>query len=235
MNGEPPKPRWWTRLLRRPFWLTALAVCLLLSALLGPFGWRYYRTRQLVAGIEAHGGRVGCIRGGPQWLRDMVGHEWMKPFDVPYEVSWSTSLFSWGSPIVGASAIVNVGPPKKKLTDNVFSSYVAPLDDLYGLTTVIIIDSDLTERSFERLAQFEQLEVLSLRDKAFDDEALSHFATSFRLKTLALSGTSISDEGLRHLYGLEDLEELSLYDTHVTQLAEWRLRNHLFSPMRLGN
>ncbi|QDU46355.1 hypothetical protein Mal52_48740 [Symmachiella dynata] len=232
MNDETPKTRLWKRLLHRPGWLIALAVCLLLSAVLVPFGWRYYRTWQLVAGIEAHGGRVGFNQGGPQWLRDVVGDEWMKPFDAPEQVSWKKPRTSgaWTLPSISG---VGSGPPKEKLTDAVFIRYVVPLDDLHGIRTVVIDRSNLTHRSFKELAQFEHLEVLSLSDKAFDDEALGHFSMSFNLQKLFLSGTSISDEGLQHLYWLENLKVVSLYDTNVTSQAEWRLQRRLSSRFKL--
>ena len=230
MNDNTPKTRLWKRLLRRPGWLIALAVCLLLLAVLVPYGWRYYRTRQLVAGIEAHGGSVGFNQGGPQWLRDIVGDEWMKPFDAPDQVSWRKSRKMSLPSLSG----VGSGPSKEKLTDAVFIRYVVPLDDLHGIKTVLVDRSNLTHRSFEELAQFEHLEVLSLSDKAFDDEALGHFSMSFKLQKLFLSGTTISDAGLRHLYWLENLEMVSLYDTNVTSQAEWRLQRRLSSPFKLG-
>ncbi|QDT50699.1 hypothetical protein Pan258_47790 [Symmachiella dynata] len=233
MNDETPKTRWWKRLLHRPGWLIALAVCLLLSAALVPFGWRHYRTRQLVAGIEAHGGSVEFKQGGSQWLRDIVGNEWMKPFDAPYEVSWRRFRLSGVRTLPSLSG-VGSGPPKEKLTDAVFIRYVVPLDDLHGIRTVVIDRSNLTHRSFKELAQFEHLEVLSLSDKAFDDEALGHFSMSFNLQKLFLSGTSISDKGLQHLHWLENLKVVSLYDTNVTSQAEWRLQRRLSSRFKLG-
>ncbi len=190
MNDETPKTRLWKRLLHRPGWLIALAVCLLLSAVLVPFGWRYYRTQQLVAGIEAHGGSVEFKQGGSQWLRDIVGNEWMKPFDAPYEVSWRRFRLSgaWTLPSLSG---VKSGPPKEKLTDAVFIRYVVPLDDLHGIRTIVAIDgNNLTLWSFKELSHFVHLEVLSLSDKAFDDEALGHFSMSFNLQKLYLSGTS---------------------------------------------
>ncbi|TWU14344.1 Leucine Rich repeats (2 copies) [Symmachiella macrocystis] len=218
MNDETPKPRWWTRLLHRPGWLAVLAVCLLLSAVLVPFGWRYYRVQQLVAGIEACGGGVGFELGGPTWLRNIVGDEWMKPFDIPSEL-----LCQLPAPISAGRAWYKVG----EFDDEEFLAYVVPLNHLYGFKRVGICNSQMTNRSFKALAHFDDLEQIGLGSKAFNDDALAHLANARKLRSLDLSGTSVTDEGLQHLQGLKDLESLSLSNTDVTDEGVSELQRHL--------
>ncbi|QDU46356.1 Leucine Rich repeats (2 copies) [Symmachiella dynata] len=224
MDTQSPKPRWWTRLLHRPGWLIALAVCLLLTAVLVPFGWRYYRTQQLVAGIEACGGAVNFELGGPTWLRNIVGDEWMKPFDAPNHVSSFRLVFDASTPSQSRNSSWT---PRETLGDDQFLDYILPLNDLVGIKSLELTENDLTQLSFEKLGQFEQLEVLVLWDKAFDDDALSHFSKSYKLRSLDLSGTSVTDEGLRHLSGLKDLTDLSLSNTDVTDEGVSELQRHL--------
>ncbi len=219
MNGEPPKPRWWTRLLRRPFWLTALAVCLLLSALLGPFGWRYYRTRQLVAGIEAHGGRVGFKPGGPQWLRDAAGDEWMEPFAVPTEIV--SPRFS------GLSS----GPDPIAWTvhseDFDFFTSVVAINDIHAIKSLTCIAFEIDYNKREQVALFEHLEHLNIAGSDFDDAVAAQVSKLSALQRLTLTSTSLTDEGLRHFHGLKHLQLLILGDTEITRQGIQDLKRHL--------
>lgn len=190
MNDETPKPRWWTRLLHRPGWLAVLAVCLLLAAVLVPFGWRHYRTQQLIAGIESCGGAVEFERGGPTWLRNIVGDEWMKPFDIPNEL-----LCQLPSPISAG------GPFHKEgvFDDAGFLTNVVPLNNLYGLKRVALCRHQMTNRSFKALLQFEDLEALLITGKSFDDEALGYLSPASKLRSLSLDRTSVTDKEVLEL------------------------------------
>lgn len=190
MNDDTPKTRLWKRLLHRPGWLIALAVCLLLSAVLVPFGWRYYRTRQLVAGIEAHGGSVGFKQGGPQWLRSIVGGDWMTPLDVP-------NLIRPTLP-----ELENYGPnalPFEKLNEDEFFAYVVPLNEMYGWKSIEIFADELSARSFEELSSFDDLEVLDIYGTSVTDDALRHLYGLKNLKSLVLTNTKVTIEGISEL------------------------------------
>lgn len=191
MNDETPKkPRWWTRLLHRPGWLAVLAVSLLLAAVLVPFGWRYYRTQQLVAGIEACGGGVGFEPGGPTWLRNIVGDEWMKPLDIPNELYCQLP-----SPISAGGPFHKVGV----FDDAGFLTNVVPLNNLYGLKRVALCRQQMTHRSFKAFLQFEDLEALLITGKSFDGEALGYLSPASKLRSLSLGGTSVTDKEVLEL------------------------------------
>ena len=162
--------------------------------------------------------------GGPTWLRNIVGDEWMKPFDAPNHVSSFRLVFDASTPSQSRNSSWT---PRETLGDDQFLDYILPLNDLVGIKSLELTENDLTQLSFEKLGQFEQLEVLVLWDKAFDDDALSHFSKSYKLRSLDLSGTSVTDEGLRHLTGLKDLTDLSLSNTDVTDEGVSELQRHL--------
>ncbi len=218
MHDDTPKRHWWTRLLRRPGWLIFLAAVLIVFGYLGRFGWRYYRTRQLVELIEGSAAEVGFELGEPQWLREIVGDEWMKPLDIPNRLLCYRRVMasSGGVPYMSIN-----------MSDEEFLTFVVPLDRLHGWKSIAIFDDALTNRSFEALSQFDDLEELALGSKAFDDDALAHLAHARKLRTLDLSGTAVTDEGLRHLQGLKNLESLSLSNTDVTDEGVSELQQHL--------
>src|SRR5207247_2114243 len=55
------------------------------------FGIPVYRQQQAIREIEALGGNVTIIEGGPDWLRVQVGDEWMKVLDDVVSVQLDSS------------------------------------------------------------------------------------------------------------------------------------------------
>src|SRR5262245_5951800 len=45
------------------------------------FGVPLYRQHAALAEFERLGAEIERTHGGPQWLRDRLGDEWMRPFD----------------------------------------------------------------------------------------------------------------------------------------------------------
>ena len=205
MNDETPKPRWGTRLLHRPGWLIALAVCLLLSAVLVPFGWRYYRTQQLVAGIEAHGGFVLFEGDSPvEFLLDL-NDSWQSCFKQSVQVHVGEGTFD----------------------DRYFREFLIPLNELHELTVLSVGTSEISKSRIAEWNQFQKLYLLSISGDNVDDEFLRQIGLLPNLRFLALDNSQVTDEGLRHLSGLKNLTELSLSNTDVTDEGVSELQRHL--------
>src|SRR5262245_34898324 len=70
--------------LPRPVWILAVGLVLPTLIILILVGYGYYshrRQSEAIQAIEALSGLAPIRRGGPDWLRERVGDEWMKCFD----------------------------------------------------------------------------------------------------------------------------------------------------------
>lgn len=85
------------------------------------------------------------------------------------------------------------------------------------------------------IAEFKQLESLSIYDTPLQDEGLSHIAGLKTLKQLDLANTELTSKGIEHLVGLTELNRLVLDGTrlddaviqsvnHLSKLEELRLK-----------
>lgn len=90
---------------KRLTWLLAAACIALLAGLLASWLVPYWRERGAIAELERMGvpvidhptpflspdiGGIWMAKGGPEWLRRIIGEDWMRPFDrVNYvDVGW---------------------------------------------------------------------------------------------------------------------------------------------------
>src|SRR5947207_3285115 len=75
---KPPRSRRWI-----PLSLQMFAAMLLILGVAGVLrvGIPAYRQQVAFRVIEAAGGYIEPVRGGPDWLRRWAGDEWMKVFD----------------------------------------------------------------------------------------------------------------------------------------------------------
>lgn len=202
------KKTWRERLLSHPGWLTVLAVVLLLSAILFPYGWRYYRTPQLVAEIEARGGKVRWIIGDRLMMIPWFG--------IPIRVRGPG----------GANEQAAVFVQEGNFDDLAFHDFVIPLSELHRIVDLDLGDL-LTTKSYETLPRFQNLKILTIQGIQFDNESLKHLRTLTKLRSLALDGTSVTDAGLKHLYGLKHLEALFVSNTDVTEQGLEELQRRL--------
>lgn len=204
-ESNPEKTRWWIRLFAHPYWMTAAAVLLLLTAILLPYAWRFYRTQQLVRAIEANGGRVGYEAFGPEWIYSNFDSTWTRFLAVPTVVELRG----------------------EKLDESEFKTVLVPLNELHGLKWLLIYNSSISKTAFAQLEHFEDLEGLLISDDLVDDDALIPIGSLSNLKALVLSHTQITDDGLQHLYGLKNLSHLSVENTGVTEQGLEKLQQRL--------
>ncbi len=204
---EPtPASPWWMKLLSRPMWLVLAAFCLVAASIAVPWWWRWQETSRMTAELALRHTTVRFEHAGPQWLRNIVGDNWMRPFDVPESV-----LIESGS----------------GLTDADFRAFIVPLNELRGFKRFESFGSELTEPSFAELAKFEHLAELSVSEPAFNDRVLAHFSSAQRLQSLDLGSTRVTDAGLQHLRELKNLEYLSVSNTDVSEQGLEELQRHL--------
>src|SRR5689334_9957550 len=76
-DATPPEPRRFSIRLPHQRWILLATVILIIAYGVLSIWIPYYREQQIVQKIEGWGGRVQRTKGGPYWLRRLVGNERM--------------------------------------------------------------------------------------------------------------------------------------------------------------
>lgn len=182
---EPPRRR------LRFFGTLSFAVIVLFVVVVALSVWLPWRREQIaIAEIERGGGNVEIRPGGPDWLRERVGDEYMKAFDRATHVS------------------LNACPIDARMMKH--------LGQLIELRVLDLGDHNRDYLDISFVANMPDLEELSLAHSNFDERGLAHLANCQMLKELDLGNTNISNGGLAYLGALPNLQVLWLNDTDVT-------------------
>jgi len=93
--------------------------------------------------------------------------------------------------------------------------------ELDGKSPDTVMEVDLhstraTDADMERLKEFTNLRMLSLKDTQITDAGVEQLKALVKLEKVSLGGTRLSDAGLEHLKGMSNLEYLNLSGTQVT-------------------
>lgn len=166
----PPKK---FSVLRRRWRLVAAMALLGVAALWLHFGAPVYRQQQAIGTIQRAGGWVGAREGGPEWLREKVGHERMTGFDEIRAVSLGGTDF----------------------TDDQLVC-LAALSELRWLS---LDRTRITDAGLVRLAHLKHLDTLRLNETRVTDAGLAHLKSLANLKHLFLAGTPVTDAGVADL------------------------------------
>ncbi len=156
----------------------------------------YHRERQIIQKIEGWGGRIeeavllfaGRIdereKGGPEWLRLLLGDERMKAFDRVGIVD------------LEGSTITDVD--------------LAELGGLTKLECLLLGGTAVTDAGLAHLSCLTNLKVLAVSDTAVTDAGLVHLSGMTSLEVLAVNDTAVTSAGVVHLSRLTKLEILCL-------------------------
>lgn len=186
-TGKPPRPRRWIPVSVKMF--AAVLGLLLLGSLLR-IGLPIYRQQAATREIERLGGNFGTKRGGPEWLREWLGDEWMKLFDTVTNVNLSNTKASDGT--------------------------MGRLCWLTSLQTLYLDRTQITDAGLARMKASTALKDLSLDSTRITDMGLAHLTELRVLEKLSLSGTQITDAGLARLKSLTSLKLLHIARTRTT-------------------
>src|SRR5262245_15235922 len=195
--GKPPRPRRWI-----PRSLVGFGVIL---ALLGTasvmlVGVPIWRTQSAIGHIEAAGGLVRKVPGGPAWLRPHLGDYWMSYFDDVVQVRL-TDQRATDATLVWLKRF----PRLAELTldgSNVTDDGLAYLKDLKGLGALSLSRTRVTDAGMTHLGGMDWLKFLALDNTAVSDAGLAQLEGLKALEWLSLAHTSVSDRGMQHLRGL---------------------------------
>jgi len=176
---------------RLPLSLKGFVVILLLlgGGSLAAVGIPIWRKESAISHLEAAGGLVRKVPGGPTWLRQYIGDYWMSYFDD----------------------VVQVRLNDHRATD----ATLVWLKRLPRLGALSLDRSNVSDEGLVYLKNLHGLSALSLAQTQATDAGLAHLSELVGLQMLVLDNTSVTDAGLSHLEGLAVLEWLSLAHTPV--------------------
>ena len=220
--------------------MQVLAVVLLLLAggSLAVIGIPIWRQRSAIVEIERVGGTVRTVPGGPTWLRQFVGGDWMWYFDDVVHVTLDDPRATNASLVClkGLPRLGELSLAKSQVTDEglvhlqgltglvtlslagtrVGDAGMAHLTGLTGLTILDLNDTQVTDAGLSQLQELVKLEQLSLANTPVTDAGLAQLSGLTGLRSLVLSATQVTDACLETLKPLPRLQSLMLFDTQVT-------------------
>jgi Leucine rich repeat/Leucine Rich repeat len=202
----------------RPFWFSFAGLLLILPV--GLTFVRYYQEGRAQVRLQSLGAQCGTHVVAPDWIRDLINNEWLRPFTRIDAV-----LFNFDPPDVnladedlsvleGLSELQHLSLNRTRVTDDTLKH----LERLHSLKMLRLVDTDITDDGLKHLATLPQLETLDLMRTRVTDEGMKHLRGLTNLRELHLGGTDITDAGLEQLESLEKLESLVLRETH----RRWR-------------
>ena len=153
--------------------MLAVGIVLVAAAVGIYFGIPVYRQQTMIQEIERLGGWVGAREGGPEWLREKLGHERMKGFDEIRAVSVGGTEFD--------------------------DTSLARLRHLNRLVWLNLDRTPISDAGLANLQSMTRLETLRLNETRVTDAGLAHLKSMTSLLHLDLSGTQVTDVGVGEL------------------------------------
>src|SRR5262245_38107229 len=183
-DPAPREPRRFSIQVPRPFWIGLTTIGLVVAGVTLRIGLPIYRQRAAVREIWGVGGYLQTSPGGPQWLRERVGDEWMKSFDEVDQVHLRG----------------------EKVTD----STLGHVGRLTGLRLLYLgSNTRVTDAGLANLKELPRLRNLSLGMQV-TDAGMAHLRGHTNLEELSFNSTQLTDAGLVHLKRLTNLKELGI-------------------------
>ncbi|MGE5194236.1 MAG: hypothetical protein ACM3U2_17220 [Deltaproteobacteria bacterium] len=208
---KPPRAR-----RRVPVALKGFAAVLLLlgAGSVAVIGIPIWRQQSAISQIEAAGGLVRTVPGGPGWLRPLIGDFWMTYFDEVVQVRLDNpratdATLVWLERLPHLNAL---SLDKSQVTDN----GLARLKSLRALGSLSLAETQVTDAGLAHLKGMNSLRALVLANTAVTDAGLSQLDGLKSLQWLSLAHTPVSDAGIERLKGLTGLQGLTLDGTQVT-------------------
>lgn len=107
----------------------------------------------------------------------------------------------------------------------VYDEDLIDIEKYQNITTLILWDTEITDKSLERIVQLKGLKVLVLAGTYITDTAAKEIGSLHLLYRLDLSETAITDVTVKELKNIKTLRELDLSDTKVSSAGIEALKN----------
>jgi hypothetical protein len=190
-NADPVvrAPRRFSIRVPRALWIGVATFGLIIAGL-SLIAVRYYLQGVAIREMNAVGGSVDMRQQWPEWLRERIGAERLRPYDEPVYAKLSYS--------------------RARDED------LGQLRRLQGLKRLDCNGTKITDAGLVHVGGITSLQWLWLADTPVTDAGLAHLKGLTGLRELWLNGTGITDAGLAHLKDLTGLEWLFLRGTRVS-------------------
>jgi hypothetical protein len=178
------------------------------------FGLPIYWRQLALNEIQRLHGSTQTTRGGPSWLRKLIGDERMKVFDDVDTISVHGTQLTDASlkTIVSLHEVKSIDLSDSQITDEGLSH----VQTLTNLTNVGLVGTRITGAGLIHFKAAPRLIELVLDDTELSDAGLVHLADLSSLEYIRLDRTRVTDAGLKFLSVLANLKELNLDGTPVT-------------------
>lgn len=145
---KPPRPRRWIPLSLKIFMGTLLLVGVSRGLWIGIHIWR---EQAAIRELERLGAQMGTEPGGPAWLRQSIGDDWMQPFDKGTIVVWGSFT-------------------PKTITDAEMPAF----EQLIHVQKLDLRGAPITDAGLKHLHRLSDLRFLDLRNTRVTDAGLIH-------------------------------------------------------------
>jgi hypothetical protein len=214
-DKPPPRSRW------IPLSVRLFAAVLLLQAIVGILwtGVPAFRRYVAICEIERVGGRIGFYRGGPEWLRELLGDELMRCFDEveyihfrpgpddylrdPRGLRRRELPYSLGPTVDDVTLAYLPRFPELKSLDlrwaKISDAGVVHLSKLRGLNYLRLEDTDVSDASAPVLARLHTLEHLNVSHTRLTADGLARLAGHRKLRTIVIDETQVGPASIASL------------------------------------
>ncbi len=185
---------------RTMFWGRGGVLAFLLAiatAILGHPAWEVERAQEALANHEVY---CRFDDRGPRWFESIVP---TRVANAWFSRTWLTCMKFYD--------------PNPEFTEADWKAALPLMRMLPHVRGIIFTGPVISQPTIESLADFPQLQFVSLSLTSVSDNDLVLLAQCPRLTILSLIGTGITDEGLSHIARLSELRELHLDPTQVTE------------------
>ena len=159
--------------LPRPLWFALATAVLVVGAVGLRVGVPAYRQREAIRAIERLGGEVETAEGGPRWLRERVGGEWMRGFDE----------------------VVGVDLRHAQVTD----AGLVHLTGLANLKKLYLRGTQITDAGLVHLKGHKSLQWVSVYSTPVTDAGLTHLMDCKNLTAIDTRGSRVTMKGVEEL------------------------------------
>ncbi len=205
MTGEPKAPKTHQARRRwRPSSLVAVVLLAGLTAAVGPHCRSAYLANREIHRLWVEADRLGGWAGVPEGQVDF----WNDRVDVSVDLSRAPVDDEQLARLVGTPAFRHV-------------------------TSLILANTRVTDRSLELLVNFPRIGLLDLSRTNISDQGMKSVAGMKSLVILNISNTGVSDAGIEILVARAssiNLRSVFMQDTRVSREAADKLRQVLFQP-----
>ena len=206
-NPAKPRRRWFRFRLR-----TLLIVMTLFAVWCGNASYKAQRQKRALAALEKLDLRIHF----DYQKQDAGGYSYKRQLPSP----------EWLSRLIGEDYFRDVVEVSTAFGGPISSEGMVHLAELPNIESLSLIDSKISDASFQYVQGLSEITTLILRDNEISDAGLSHLTGLKHLETLGLSKNRIEGDGLQFLGGKTKLRTLLLHDNPIKDIGLSHNRQH---------